>query len=272
MRSRIADALEGARDVSGHVRVLRESDRVPGPRRAEACQFAGPGTAALVSPGPGIDKGVKTSYRPARVPRGRGGRRRAIAAGRGRRRRTGAPRPGNHERATRQTEAGSEMTSKKLKFFRMETDKRGITVVTFDRPPVNAVSFDVYPDLRDMCEADRVDGRDAGGRAHRAARRPGVVRRRGRAGLPAARSREPHGALRDDQRVPAALLQPGPPRHRRAQQPRGGRRPGARRLLRHAGRLEGRLLRLPRDRPGRAGRRRLLLHAPQHAGRAGSAR
>ena len=45
------------------------------------------------------------------------------------------------------------MTSKKLKFFRMETDKRGITVVTFDRPPVNAVSFEVYPDVREMCEA-----------------------------------------------------------------------------------------------------------------------
>ena len=44
------------------------------------------------------------------------------------------------------------MTSKKLKFFRIETDSRGITVVTFDRPPVNAVSFDVYPDIRDMCE------------------------------------------------------------------------------------------------------------------------
>jgi enoyl-CoA hydratase/carnithine racemase len=44
------------------------------------------------------------------------------------------------------------MTTKKLKFFRMETDARGITVVTFDRPPVNAVSFEVYPDIRDMCE------------------------------------------------------------------------------------------------------------------------
>lgn len=44
------------------------------------------------------------------------------------------------------------MTSKKLKFFRMETDSRGITVVTFDRPPVNAVSFEVYPDIRDLCE------------------------------------------------------------------------------------------------------------------------
>jgi enoyl-CoA hydratase/carnithine racemase len=44
------------------------------------------------------------------------------------------------------------MTSKKLKFFRMETDSRGITVVIFDRTPVNAVSFEVYPDLRDLCE------------------------------------------------------------------------------------------------------------------------
>ena len=44
------------------------------------------------------------------------------------------------------------MTSKKLKFFRMETDKRGIMVVTFDRPPVNAVSFEVYPEIREMAE------------------------------------------------------------------------------------------------------------------------
>jgi len=35
---------------------------------------------------------------------------------------------------------------------RMQADARGVTVVTFDRPPVNAVSFDVYPDLRDLCE------------------------------------------------------------------------------------------------------------------------
>jgi enoyl-CoA hydratase/carnithine racemase len=44
------------------------------------------------------------------------------------------------------------MSRTPLKFFRMETDARGVTVVTFDRPPVNAVSFEVYPDLRNLCE------------------------------------------------------------------------------------------------------------------------
>lgn len=44
------------------------------------------------------------------------------------------------------------MSPKALKFFRMETDSRGITVVTFDRPPVNAVSFDVYPEIRELAE------------------------------------------------------------------------------------------------------------------------
>ena len=57
------------------------------------------------------------------------------------------------------------MASKKLKFFRTETDSRGITVVTFDRPPVNAVSFAVSPDIRDLCEiiasTDDTRGRSA---------------------------------------------------------------------------------------------------------------
>jgi len=44
------------------------------------------------------------------------------------------------------------MASNTLKYFRMETDSQGITVVTFDRPPVNAVSFDVYPEIREVCE------------------------------------------------------------------------------------------------------------------------
>jgi enoyl-CoA hydratase len=44
------------------------------------------------------------------------------------------------------------MGSKPLKFFRMQTDEQGITVVTFDRPPVNAVSFEVYPEIRQMAE------------------------------------------------------------------------------------------------------------------------
>jgi enoyl-CoA hydratase/carnithine racemase len=45
------------------------------------------------------------------------------------------------------------MASETLKYFRMETDSQGITVVTFDRPPVNAVSFDVYPEIRQVCES-----------------------------------------------------------------------------------------------------------------------
>ena len=44
------------------------------------------------------------------------------------------------------------MSGKALKYFRMQTDDQGITVVTFDRPPVNAVSFDVYPEIRQMAE------------------------------------------------------------------------------------------------------------------------
>ncbi len=40
-----------------------------------------------------------------------------------------------------------------LKFFKIETDRRGITVVIFDRPPVNAVSFEVYPEIRELADA-----------------------------------------------------------------------------------------------------------------------
>jgi enoyl-CoA hydratase/carnithine racemase len=43
--------------------------------------------------------------------------------------------------------------SERLKFFRVETDGRGIATVTFDRPPVNAVSFDVYPEIRQLAES-----------------------------------------------------------------------------------------------------------------------
>jgi enoyl-CoA hydratase/carnithine racemase len=40
----------------------------------------------------------------------------------------------------------------KLKFFTLETDADGITIVTFDRPPVNAVSFEVYPEIRALAD------------------------------------------------------------------------------------------------------------------------
>lgn len=39
-----------------------------------------------------------------------------------------------------------------LKYFRTETDGRGITTVTLDRPPVNAISFDVYPEIKAVCQ------------------------------------------------------------------------------------------------------------------------
>jgi enoyl-CoA hydratase/carnithine racemase len=39
-----------------------------------------------------------------------------------------------------------------MKFFTLKTDNAGITVVTFNRPPVNAVSFEVYPEIRELAE------------------------------------------------------------------------------------------------------------------------
>jgi enoyl-CoA hydratase/carnithine racemase len=46
----------------------------------------------------------------------------------------------------------------RLKYFKMATDSDGITVVTFDRPPVNAMSFEVYPELKVL--ADIVESGD----------------------------------------------------------------------------------------------------------------
>jgi enoyl-CoA hydratase/carnithine racemase len=43
-------------------------------------------------------------------------------------------------------------SDKKLKFFTLETDSEGITVVTFNRPPVNAMSFEVYPELKILAD------------------------------------------------------------------------------------------------------------------------
>lgn len=40
----------------------------------------------------------------------------------------------------------------KLKYFTMATDSDGITVVTFNRPPVNAMSFEVYPELKILAD------------------------------------------------------------------------------------------------------------------------
>ncbi|HVX99756.1 MAG TPA: enoyl-CoA hydratase-related protein [Pseudorhodoplanes sp.] len=46
----------------------------------------------------------------------------------------------------------------RLKFFSLETDADGITVVTFNRPPVNAMSFEVYPELKVL--ADIIESSD----------------------------------------------------------------------------------------------------------------
>ncbi len=39
-----------------------------------------------------------------------------------------------------------------MEFFSMKTDNHGVTLVTFNRPPVNAVSFKVYPELRELAQ------------------------------------------------------------------------------------------------------------------------
>jgi enoyl-CoA hydratase/carnithine racemase len=43
-------------------------------------------------------------------------------------------------------------TTEGFKHFTLETDSLGITTVTFSRPPVNAISFDVYPEIRGLAE------------------------------------------------------------------------------------------------------------------------
>ena len=157
------------------------------------------------------------------------------------------------------------MTSKKLKFFRMETDSRGITVVTFDRPPVNAVSFDVYPDIRDLCEI--IESTDD--------TRVVVL-----TAPPNARAWCGGADVRDflpldhaSRMARYAMINECLPRFYNLDRPVIGA------LNSHAVGVglvlaafcdmrvasQGRVLRVSRDRPGRAGGRRLLLHAAQHA-------
>jgi enoyl-CoA hydratase/carnithine racemase len=47
----------------------------------------------------------------------------------------------------------------KLQFFSVETNEQGVTTVTLDRPPVNAISFDVYPEIKAFCQAIEADDR-----------------------------------------------------------------------------------------------------------------
>jgi enoyl-CoA hydratase/carnithine racemase len=48
--------------------------------------------------------------------------------------------------------------SGKLRFFTLAPDADGITLVTFNRPPVNAMSFEVYPELKVL--ADIIESTD----------------------------------------------------------------------------------------------------------------
>ncbi len=47
--------------------------------------------------------------------------------------------------------------SKQLKYFSLETDSEGVTVVTFNRPPVNAFSTDCYQDICDLADIIEAD-------------------------------------------------------------------------------------------------------------------
>lgn len=44
-----------------------------------------------------------------------------------------------------------------MKFFTVETDSSGITLVTFSRPPVNALSYDAYREIRELAELISAD-------------------------------------------------------------------------------------------------------------------
>jgi enoyl-CoA hydratase/carnithine racemase len=39
-----------------------------------------------------------------------------------------------------------------VEFFSLETNENGVTLVTFNRPPVNALSYDVYREIRQLAE------------------------------------------------------------------------------------------------------------------------
>ena len=47
--------------------------------------------------------------------------------------------------------------SKKLRFFSLETDAEGVTVITFNRPPVNAFSRETYEDICDLADIIEAD-------------------------------------------------------------------------------------------------------------------
>ena len=46
---------------------------------------------------------------------------------------------------------------RKLRFFTLETDAEGVTVITFDRPPVNAFSREAYEEICDLVDLIQAD-------------------------------------------------------------------------------------------------------------------
>jgi len=48
-------------------------------------------------------------------------------------------------------------SGKQLRFFKLETDQEGVTVITFDRPPVNAFSKEAYEDICDLVDVIEAD-------------------------------------------------------------------------------------------------------------------
>ena len=46
---------------------------------------------------------------------------------------------------------------KQLRFFTLETDAEGVTLITFNRPPVNAFSSDTYEEICDLVDIIQAD-------------------------------------------------------------------------------------------------------------------
>ena len=68
-------------------------------------------------------------------------------------------------------------STKKLRFFTLETDADGVTLVTFSRPPVNAFSRETYQETSaTSSKSVQSDDNDARGSAHVAARIQSVGR------------------------------------------------------------------------------------------------
>ena len=139
--------------------------------------------------------------------------------------------------------------TEKLRFFTLATDADGITVVTFNRPPVNAMSFEVYPELKVL--ADIIESTDAT-RVVVLTSPPDARAWCGGADLNdflPLNFEVPAGPLSHRRGLPAAALQHQSPGDRRAQHACDRRRVRDGDLLRHPRCVRGRIFRRPGDRP-----------------------